>query len=230
MIGQTGSDDAGGTIILEDDPKPDPTIAFHALKPDDTFDVMHDLETYGDGPGCAILSIGAVGFHYPSGWIDPVGFHVIVDLASCYDAGLRSTADTRAWWDKQVEAARYTLLASRGGSGHPIGLALDRFAHYLAGFGGRSKVRVWGNGADFDNAIVTEALRVTGRPPAWDHWNSRCFRTLKNLRRDVEAPARIGVLHNALNDAQTQAAHAIKILQAQDVATALVKTLKPAEG
>ena len=175
-------------------------------------DVMVDLETRGDGPGCAILSIGAVAFDPEAGWIDPDGFYAVIDANSCLVAGLRYDQGTLDWWAKQSPEARAVIDQAAGGAGQPLALALDNFAFYLSQFGGVGSVRVWGNGADFDNAILAAAARAAGRPTAWEHWNSRCFRTLKNLFRDIPAPERIGVFHNALDDARTQAAHAVAIL------------------
>jgi len=178
-------------------------------------DVMVDLETLGDGAGCVPLSIGAVAFDAASGWTDPEGFYTTIDRDSCICAGLRYDQSTRDWWNRQSAEAQSVLTASQTDlRRRPLTLALMEFGHYLARFGGRDAVRVWGNGADFDNAIIAYACKAVGLPPPWDHWNSRCFRTLKNLRRDVPAPPRVGVFHNALDDARTQALHAVELLAA----------------
>ena len=51
---------------------------------------------------------------------------------------------------------------ARSGAGQPLALAIDNLAFYLSRFGGANAVRVWGNGADFDNAILSEAARAAG--------------------------------------------------------------------
>jgi hypothetical protein len=179
------------------------------------FDVMVDLETLGDGPGCVILSIGAVAFDPLSGVIGG-GFYSVVDTASCVVAGLRYDQGTLDWWAKQSAEARAVIADAASGSAPPLAHALDNFSFYLTRFGGVAKARVWGNGADFDNAILAYAAKAVQRPKVWEHWNSRCYRTLKNLNRDVPMPERVGVFHNALDDAKTQAMHAVAILGRPD--------------
>jgi hypothetical protein len=72
-------------------------------------------------------------------------------------------------------------------------------------------VRVWGNGADFDNPILAVAYRRTifsGQP--WKPYNGRCYRTVKNQFQDVKL-VRTGTHHNALDDARSQATHLVEI-------------------
>lgn len=171
-------------------------------------DVMVDLETLGQGPGCAILSIGAVGFHPGAGQIgDP--FHAVVSLKSCRALGLREEADTVAWWDKQSPEARQVLHAAEA-SDLSLQDALQSFSDYLAYHAGPKALRLWGNGADFDNAILAHLYRLVGLPLPWAFWNSRCFRTLKTLDGSPE-PVREGTHHNAVDDARHQARWACAI-------------------
>ncbi len=71
---------------------------------------------------------------------------------------------------------------------------------------------MWGNGADFDNAILAHCYSRLGRPAPWKFWNSRCYRTLKSF--SPVRGKRIGVHHHALDDAKTQAADAMAIAAA----------------
>lgn len=171
-------------------------------------DVMVDLETLGTGPGCAIVSIGAVAFDARSGHIG-ASFHVLVSPASCRELGLREETGTIEWWAKQSEAAR-AVLAEAERDGVSMNAALEQFAAFLRSHGGRPSVRVWGNGADFDNAILADLYRRTGREAPWAFWNSRCFRTLKSIAPGYE-PDRKGVHHNAVDDARHQAEWACAI-------------------
>lgn len=75
------------------------------------------------------------------------------------------------------------------------------------------RAHIWGNGADFDNVILTNAYRAVGISRPWEPYHDRCYRTLKNLRRDIHL-YRTGTHHNALYDAITQAEHAVRLLQA----------------
>lgn len=189
-------------------------------------DVMVDLETLGKRPGCPILSIGAVYFDPLTGELGPEMYEV-VNLESCMKLGLVVDPETEKWWSEQSEEARLVLeLASvnkgsyspkkRGGTGRGItappnvglGRGLDIFAEFC-GLAGKKEVKVWGNGSDFDNAILAHCFHLAKRELPWEFWNNRCFRTLKAL--SPLKMERSGTHHNALDDAKTQALHAVKV-------------------
>lgn len=173
-------------------------------------DVMVDLETLGSVPGCSILSIGAVGFG--PGRVGSDTFEVVVTRESCAAAGLHEDRETIAWWDRQSPAAREVLRqAASDQTSEPLLSALTQFSSWLGQFG--ANVRVWGNGADFDNAILAAAYRAVGMKPYWRFWNGRCYRTLKGLRPDIKLD-RSGTSHRALDDALSQAEHASRLLLA----------------
>lgn len=174
-------------------------------------DVMVDLETVGRRAGCGILSIGAVAFDPTTGELGPEHY-TVVKLASCEKFALHSDPDTLAWWEKQSPEAQKVLKQARAARGNKtLDKALMEFNKYLAQFGPKA-VRVWGNGSDFDNAILINCYAATELTAGWDFWNNRCFRTLKNLAPSVKVE-RAGVYHNALDDAKTQALHALKIFK-----------------
>ena len=168
-------------------------------------DVMVDLETMGRVAGCAILSIGAVRFDRERQELGDE-FYEVVRLDSCLEAGLHEDPDTAAWWAKQSAEAQRVLTQARRTRGNlKLATALKRFNEYLG-----TGVYLWGNGADFDNAILQHACWRVGVTPAWDFWRNRCYRTYKGLVPQVKA-ARSGTHHNALDDAKTQAEHALRI-------------------
>lgn len=171
-------------------------------------DVMVDLETLGTAPGSAILSIGAVFFDPETGALG-AQFHEKITLASCEAAGLRMDAPTVLWWMEQSSEARQTVFFD--GNAIPLQPVLVHFSTFLStADGGLEKVRIWGNGAAFDNVLLREAYLAEGMIPPWNHWNDRCYRTLKNLRPDVKME-RSGTHHDALDDAVSQARHACAI-------------------
>ena len=174
-------------------------------------DVMVDLETLGRRAGCSVLSIGAVAFDAGTGKLGPE-FYTVVKVASCEAAGLHTDPDTVAWWERQNHEAQKVLKQARATHGNEaLGEALVGFNGYLAQFGPNT-VRVWGNGSDFDNAILINCYAATNLEAGWKFWNNRCFRSLKGMVPSVKVD-RIGTYHNALDDAKTQALHAIKVLQ-----------------
>jgi hypothetical protein len=167
--------------------------------------VMVDLETLGNSPGCKILSIGAVFF-------DPTGLQqeFYSEVKRNFQGPLIEQQLTVDWWSKQDSAARDRLFENQ--KEKPLlKTALDNFNNYLK-LGNDTEVCLWGNGADFDNAILQVAFQdVTVAQPAWKFYNNRCYRTLKGLVPSIKVD-RIGVHHHALYDAKTQAIHAIKLM------------------
>lgn len=176
-------------------------------------DIMIDLETLGKMPGSTILSIGAVPFNF-----EGLGerFHVIINRQSSADAGFVEDPDTVAWWSQQSWEAQETLRQATH-EGFPVLVATGRFMEFLGrqgkGDGDTGRLRIWGNGAGFDQPILRSVYEHLDLDAPWNWWNDRCFRTLKGLAPYVPME-REGTLHNALDDAVTQARHAVKVLQA----------------
>lgn len=160
-------------------------------------------------PGCIVLSIGAVTFDPTTGELGEE-FYVVINTDSCLVAGLHIDAGTVDWWAKQSEEARQVLDEAANG-GEKLEDAMSMFTDYLDRQGLKN-VRIWGNGADFDNAILSACYKAVGGATPWVPWNNRCYRTLKNL---IKGPRlkREGTYHNALDDAKTQANHAIQLLR-----------------
>lgn len=173
-------------------------------------DLMADLETLGRGPGCVVLSIGAV-FFGPSGL--GAEFELFVNVADSLNQGLTKDPETEAWWGRQSEAARQTLRKAET-SPHTLHDALGAFSAFCLQHSSKAQLKLWGNGASFDNAIVAYLYKAAGMDPPWNFWNDRCYRTLKALASPQIRPAESGVLHNALDDAKRQADHAQRILTA----------------
>jgi 3' exoribonuclease, RNase T-like len=173
-------------------------------------DVMLDLETLGLAPGCKILSIGAVTFS-ASG----------VGSAEFYQPIIRAGQDgfedagTVAWWGTQTAAAKANLLSETDNAGKvALPDALTAFAGYLGELAMIGPVRVWGNGAAFDNAVLLDAYRRCGMRRPWSYSHDMCFRTLRALAPHV-AGENYGTAHNALDDAVAQAGWAARILTVQ---------------
>ena len=173
-------------------------------------DVMIDLETLGRRPGCAVLSIGAVEFG-PRGLGREL--YVVVNRKSQVELGLHEDDSTLAWWAQQTEAARQVLDDAGKKTAAPLEQALAQLTSWLTPIG-LKRVKVWGNGADFDNAILSCCYGALKADVPWDFWNNRCYRTLKNL---IPGPklSRGGTYHNALDDAKSQALHAIELLKSR---------------
>lgn len=168
--------------------------------------LMLDLETLDTKPGAVLLSIGAVVFNQAEGLKDEL--HVVLSRPQMESFGFTTSADTLAWWSQQSAEARKTLDAASSEEAVEVREGLWAFKELFSS--ARKKMPVWGNGADFDNVLLAAVYERLGLPLPWGKYNNRCFRTLKNLRRDITV-LRDGVHHNALDDAKHQALHALAI-------------------
>ncbi len=165
-------------------------------------DVMVDLETLGNGPNSVIVAIGAVKFDLSSGKLGEE-FYMVVDPESCVAHGLQMDVSTVLWWMGQSETAR-TVFSE------PNKFPLPGVLHEFAAFISKGDVKVWGNGASFDNVILANAYTKCEIDRPWKFWSDHCYRTVKALYPHVKLE-RIGTHHNALDDAKSQALHLIKI-------------------
>ncbi len=163
---------------------------------------MLDIETMGTAPGSAIVSIGAVRFD-ETGILDT--FYRRISLQSCLEHGLGMDAETVLWWMQENAEPRMELV--RGDQVQLHAALCDLYA-----FVGPDAYEIWGNGSDFDNALLQEAYRRCKLRLPWNYKANRCYRTVKNLFPKVKAPTS-GVKHNAISDAINQALHLIEILK-----------------
>lgn len=174
--------------------------------------VMVDLETLGNKPGCKIMSIGAVVFG-PAG----LGAKFYVRIKRRGQGLLIEDPDTMDWWSKQTPEAKSEIFGDDESRGAwLLSDALDEFNKFLERVSkrddkGNLDTNLWGNGADFDNAILQVAMTSQDTEPVWKFWNNRCYRTLKSLYPNIKMN-RAGTHHNALDDAESQAEHAVRIL------------------
>jgi len=159
--------------------------------------IMFDCETLATTSDACILSIGAVKFDLESDQIDDTGFYASVSVDSNLELKRRISENTLVWWMKQGPAAQ--------GVFHETKQTLREALGELADWIGPGDYTVWSNGADFDLPMLAHAFTQCGIEIPWEFWNSRCFRTYKNLpgAKNIRI-AGTGVKHNALSDAHNQ--------------------------
>jgi len=162
--------------------------------------IMFDTETLGTTADACILSIGAVKFDLDSDAIDDEGFYASVSVDSNLEMKRRISENTLIWWLKQGPAAQSVFHESK----QTLRGALEDMTDWI----GKGDYSVWSNGADFDLPMLAHALNQCGMEPPWKFYNSKCFRTYKNLpgAKAVKVPA-TGIKHNALSDAYSQVQH-----------------------
>lgn len=169
--------------------------------------LMIDNETLATTSDAVILSIGAVPFDLETGVVSDKGFYVSLSVDSNLEYKRRISEATLLWWLKQESAAQQVF--------HEPKQHLATGLEELSGYIGRNDYTVWSNGADFDIPMLAHAFTQVGMDVPWQFWNTRCYRTYKNLpgAKAVAAPSS-GVKHNALSDAYNQAVHVCAIHEA----------------
>lgn len=173
---------------------------------------MVDLETLGKGNSSAIIALGAVKFSL-AGITER--FYVPIDPRSCEAYGLKLDADTVMWWFREDMAeARKAFLDVQL---LDLATALEGFEQWI----GPESLPIWGNGATFDNVILSNAYAATGGAAPWSYKDDRCYRTMRALGKangvDLDAVKSVGTSHNALDDATYQAELLIHICKTLDL-------------
>lgn len=185
--------------------------------------LMIDLETMGNKPNAAIVSIGAVFFEPDTGEIGNT-FYSNVQLESETELGASLDAGTIMWWLQQSSEARAAIASAS----IPVAKVLSDLTLFVSECRTSTSVQVWGNGATFDNVILRSAYQRTQLPAFWPFWNDRDVRTMVELgrqlgidpKRDIPFP---GDRHNALDDAIHQAQYVSVIWQKLIPATSEVQ-------
>ncbi|EGO6758147.1 exonuclease [Escherichia coli] len=175
--------------------------------------LMIDLETMGKNPDAPIISIGAIFFDPQTGEIGPI-FYVVISLVDAMDKGAVPDGSTIEWWLAQSSEARSATLVNQ----IPLDDALLQLREFIDENSGEFFVRVWGNGANFDNVILRRSYERHGIPCPWRWSNDRDVRTIVELGKAIDFDARTaipfeGVRHNALDDARYQAKYVSAIWQ-----------------
>lgn len=167
--------------------------------------VMVDLETTGVEPGCCILSIALVPFLVPA----PLdNFYETISHQKSLEAGFTDDPETIAWWNRQRKD-----IAEEAFSGFRSPQSvLESVSFYLRQLGEPKEIHLWGNGKDFDNAILTKYFKQIGIKLPWHYRNNHCYRDLANMYPSI-AKGEVEGAHNALNDALAQAKHAERLFE-----------------
>ncbi|WP_106494466.1 3'-5' exonuclease, partial [Escherichia coli] len=126
--------------------------------------LMIDLETMGKNKDAPIVSIGAVFFTPETGDIGQE-FYTVVSLESAMGQGATPDGDTILWWLKQSPEARAAICIDDTLS---ISDALSELNHFINRHAANTKyLKVWGNGATFDNVILRGAYERAGQICPW---------------------------------------------------------------
>ena len=171
-------------------------------------DVMLDIETLDTRVGGVITSIGAVEFDIHTGELGR-DFYATIDARKAEAEGFTLRADTVLWWMQQELAARKELYAPERPQ-VSTKKALNRLAAFWPG-----NARFWSH-ATFDFVMVSHAYQHLGIKMPYSFRVGMDIRTLLTLTKDKDQKAfeseicdtsRVGIAHNALDDAKSQVKH-----------------------
>jgi exodeoxyribonuclease VIII len=176
---------------------------------------MIDLETMDLVATAAIVSIGAVQCDLTTGEIGDT-YYRIVNLDKQDKLGRTIDTNTFYWWLSQSDGAR--SIFSDPGKITLVDMCKS-FKKWLESVNNPERLRYWGNGANYDNAIVEHAFKCCNIKFPIPFWNSRDMRTIvgfypRQLQSDWKrSNLRSGTYHNALDDAKYQVKYCSHILQ-----------------
>jgi hypothetical protein len=168
-------------------------------------DAMIDLETLATEHDAIVTNIGVVLMDMKEKVVlHEQTYSMPLNWDEQFDKGRRCHPNTVRFWLQQSPEAIKGILAKPFCTNDAV---LEGLVNFLPPGCG-----VWGNGADFDCAIMQSLYRTYGIRSPFSYSKHRCFRTLKNLSI-IPAPERVGVHHNALDDAMFQAEWLMKIIR-----------------
>lgn len=154
-----------------------------------------DFETLGLRPDTKVLSLGLAKFNIRTGEI------LETKLWRFNSVGQEKRTKTPSvieWWDKQSEEARKEAF---GGNTRIQTMVSD-----IEELFDDPKVMLWGNGANFDVAILDNIFSYEA---PWEFWNVRDMRTIVwaagLLGFNKDSIEREGTHHSAIDDAVHQA-------------------------
>ncbi len=147
--------------------------------------IMLDSETWGVRPGCAIRSVGLVGFDFTGAM--HISRYWNIDGPSCERAGLHFDKGTVAYWAQQPAAAQAVFNSDQ----RRLDTVLSELATEITAMPFASTL--WADGSHFDFPILTAAYEAVGRKTPWKAPQIRDARTLLAAfnfdARDMPPPA-----------------------------------------
>lgn len=163
---------------------------------------MIDLETLGSNPKAPVVQVGMVFFTREG---IQLRSQVTIDFDDAMALG-EADGSTIKWWLQQDKAAQENLFKNS----IPAVEAADIIEKVIAA---QNANFYWAH-ATFDFPILLSMFRAMKRKYPLPFKRTLDLRTLETLAGPIEWAPRTGIHHGALDDAEYQAEHAIKLLNA----------------
>lgn len=176
--------------------------------------IQLDLETLGSGKNGRIIQIGAVGFDFNEGVLEP---HELIQIEDrCFNIriadypGATEEAGNHTFWNDPANAE--ALAAIERMPEVPLPVALVKFTKFCNEWLGK-RGKMWAKPPQYDLRLLRDAFDLAGIPAPWHYSQEHDVRTLLYVARHVpltafKAPDVSGaklLAHYALHDAVEQA-------------------------
>lgn len=163
-------------------------------------ELMIDIETTWQKPGCKVLSLGAFGFNKDGKQCE---FYVRFAIDKQRLAGLTDDHATISWLNRQNKEVRDEAF---GGKTDPAEGLTEFKKFFYANFStdNGDGFKVWCCGLDFDFPILQNFMGAFGFSLPWKFWTQFDYRTIKNLFAYVKPSEGNVAAHNALEDCKAQ--------------------------
>lgn len=168
--------------------------------------IVLDLETLSTEPNAAILQIGCCVPMFDRVHL-PMNISPEMEVTIAYEDAMKADAfhkskETMEWWETQNPEVRKIVFSGQDS----YVTALDQIEFWMKSVKCKgADIAVWGNGAEFDNVILSHCFSAMGYTQPWSFRNNRCFRTIKNLFPISQSINQSGLKHTALADARYEA-------------------------
>ena len=174
--------------------------------------LMLDIETLDVTPSAVILVVAAVFFDPKTGKLG-AEFEATVNSQQ-EQPGRTFNLATIAWWAKQSDEARKLAF----GGTDSLKRVLTNLKHFIH-MHSTDKVKVWGNGKEFDCTILEHAFNQLDISCPWNFWDTQDVRTIVTLAElhgfnPKKARPFEGTPHRALDDAKHQARYVADAISA----------------
>ena len=160
--------------------------------------IMLDIETLGTNSNALVVSISAVQFDMNSNEIGEK-FEIGLNKEQQLEKGAVVEQSTVDWWEKQSDEAKQMLDSLEK---IDVSDALVCFNSWIkSNFKAPSKIKLWGNGATFDNVIIRNLFSRHDIDFLIPYYADKDVRTLVYLLKiNTKSFTFDGVKHNGIDD------------------------------
>lgn len=164
--------------------------------------IVLDLETCDTEPTAVILSIGAYKVDMFGKVMPNSRFHVSLKIAEQVLRGRTIGKNTmEKFWSKQTASTQAAAFAEE----LSVFDALVAFTEYVEEGPTAGKPLIWGNGVNFDNALLTSLYKMWDQRAPWWYQQDADWRTFRIMYPFVDNIPFEGEKHHAADDALHEA-------------------------